>query len=170
MKTVVLTLLTIASLSIAYADLTVVQDLGGEPLSDYVHTDMESPNIENALKLAQSNIENSSINASELFNPQSQSEFTPGIVTRHRLSSQAWPMPFYLIGGDQASIKWATQNAAYLKSIHAVGMIVNVAGKTVQDIETKTGLSLLPGNVNGLSAIIGTTHYPFLVYQGWVTQ
>lgn len=172
MKTVVFTLLTIAGLSAAYADLTVVQDLGGEPLSNYVHTNMalQEPNIASALKLAESNIQNSSINASELFTPQSQSEFTPGAVTKHRLAGQAWPVPFYLIGADKTSISWAIQNAAYLKSIHAVGMIVNVNEAAMQDIETKTGLNLLPGNVNGLSTIVGTTHYPFLVYQGWVMQ
>lgn len=169
-KITFITLLAISTLGMAHADLTVVQDLGGVPLSQYVNMNVvpNGQTLQTALGSVQAEI--STINTSTLLLPQPQTEFTPGIVIKHPISTKL-PLPFYLIGGDDQSIVWATQNAAYLKSIGAQGFIVDVTSSDqLQAVEAKTGLALMPGNVVGLSSVVGTNHYPFLVYQGWVSQ
>lgn len=173
MKTKWLVLLGILGIvKVASADLTVVQDLGGAPLSNYVDTS-QIPNaqaMQAAFDNQKSALQVNSINTDSLLLPQPQTEFSPGPVTRHQLPTNL-PMSFFLMGGDEQSIKWAKDKADYLKSIHAQGFVVDVTSTDqIKNIETETGLSLVPGNVNGLSTILGTTHYPLLVNQGWVSQ
>ncbi len=155
---------------IAHADLIVVQDLGGTPLSQYVDMSL-LPNQQTLEAAAQSlNLQNEEIDMNSLLLPQPQKEFSPGVVTKHKVEIKI-PMPIFLIGGDAQSIKWLSANAAYLKSIDAFGYIVNVTSVNfIKSMEKQTGLELAPANFAGLSTFIGTAHYPFLIENGWITQ
>lgn len=101
-----------------------------------------------------------------------KSSFRSGKVENHRLQFKKFAStPVFVIGDDNYSIKWATQNSDYLKKIHAFGIITNVENaKAVSKVEMKTGLALISTSLTGLEKIVGTNHYPFLIYQGWVVQ
>ena len=75
---------------------------------------------------------------------------------------------FYVIGDDDQSIAWAKKNAAYLKQIHALGIVTNIQSEErLKAIEDETGLWLTTANLDGLMQTVQTNHYPFLVYKGW---
>lgn len=170
MKTGLLIGMGLLDVTGAHADLLVVQDLGGVPISQYVDMSL-LPNQQSLNAAAQSlDLQDETIDMSHLLLPQPQKEFSPGLVTKHKVEIKI-PMPIFLIGGDAQSIKWLFANAAYLKSIDAFGYIVNVTSVSfIKSIEKQTGLKLAPANFGGLSNFIGTTHYPFLIENGWITQ
>lgn len=95
-----------------------------------------------------------------------------GLVRKHRLKSHAFNMtPVFVIGNDKASLTWLKQNASYLKKIHALGLLANdFKPEALKQLKADTGLALLYANLNGLSTVVRTSHYPFLIYKGWVLQ
>lgn len=156
----------------ANADLIPVQDLGGVPLSNYVDTS----NVPNAQAM-QAVFENqktalqvNTINTNSMMLPSPQTEFTPGEIKAYQ-SKANFPGAFFLIGGDKASIRWVLHNKNTIKSLHAQGFIIDVDSiDQIKFAEGLTDLNLTPINVNGLSSVLGTNHYPLLYNNGWVSQ
>lgn len=99
------------------------------------------------------------------------SEFERGKVKEHKLSNKQMLSPFFIVGKDGSSLRWLTDNKSYLQSIHAIGLVVGFPSyKEIELLEKETHLPLVPANLKEVSRIIGTKHYPVLVYKNWVTQ
>lgn len=161
------------SIGTAQANLIVVQDFGtGVPLNHYVDLSMvpTRQDLNAALSNTSGAIQNAKIDMTALQLPVAQNDFTPGPVAKHLISVKL-TTPIYVVGVDTQSLSWAEQNSEYLKYIHALGFMVGASSSDqVDQFEDETGLTLLPGNIEGLNALIGTSHYPFLIDHGWVTQ
>jgi len=119
-------------------------------------------------------IKNHSIDINQLLLPETnaKAEFTLGKVKKHKITyAHSTKTAIYLIGADQSSLKWLKKNKNYLKQIHAIGIITNVHSlAALQQAENAAGEKLLPANLQELSKIIKTNHYPVLIYQRWVMQ
>lgn len=158
----------------ANASLIVIKDTGQTISSAPYLKNITIPDektIMTAIYNQKDKLKNHPIQISKLLYP-SKSSFTQGQFKKHRVIAKHFSStPIFVVGSDDISIKWAHQNAAYLKKIHAFGMITNVddADQT-KFVEQKTGLKLIPTNLDGLQKILGTDHYPLLVYKGWVLQ
>lgn len=116
------------------------------------------------------NLKDQDIKADSLVD-NSGSEFSEGKVKEHKIDNDHILNPFFIISNDKQSIQWLEENKKYLKSIHAVGLILEDKDlDAIKNLEQETHLPLIPANVDSLSDVIGTKHYPVLVYKNWVTQ
>ena len=115
-------------------------------------------------------VHDQTINPDTLIYPAT-SDLTQGVVLPANFSTQGLSQSIFVVGDDPQSIQWAMNNAVKLKKLHALGIITNVqTAERVTDIENKTGFSLLPMSLTGLSPLVHTTHYPFLWTSTGVTQ
>lgn len=160
--------------------LTVIQDSGQTTdVTNLVGQPVTSVGVQqalfNAFKKNEDTIKDQPILTSKVLFP-AISHFSYGEVTKHQLSDShfqeaAASYAFYVIGDDDQSIAWANKNAAYLKQIHALGIVTNIRSEErLEVIKDETGLWLTTANLDGLTQTVQTTHYPFLVYKGWVLQ
>ena len=172
---VTLFLLLLAITIPSWGIMTTIYDNGATQAIPNLGVDLNVPNqkdIDGTIASQKSKLDNPKFEINGLLTPN-KSEFTPGTVGKYKLEHpEYFKTPIFVIGGDQESIEWAKQNSVYLKKINAIGMVTNVgSAQDIQDLEDKTGLSpLIPANMQGLSSLVGTTHYPFLIQDGWVLQ
>ncbi len=153
----------------AYANLIVVEDLGGSVSAQ--------PYLANAsilnkgYKKSSISGEKRPIKIEQILYPN-RSNLTYGKVNKKHLNIEHLPLiPIFVMGADEDSIKWAETNASYLKKIHAIGIITNIeTKKRKKEITDKTGLFLINANANGLEDTLGVKHYPFLLYHNWIVQ
>ena len=170
----VLSILLLLAINSSYATLTVIADSGDTvSIAPYV-SGVVVPNtdeIESAIRQQISVLQGHTIDENQLLYP-SDSNFSPGKVKKHLITVQHFaPTPIFLIGDDPMSIKWAKQNALYFKKIKAFGIITNVDNASeVQEVDSETGLVVMPVNLDGFDQVVGTKNYPFLIYKGWVVQ
>lgn len=147
--------------------------LANTPLeSEVSHVNLPSnKDMQTLLNEQKSVFENKTITINPLYVSE-QNEFTEREIQKRPLENMHFnTLPLFIIGNDKYSLEWAITNAAYLQSIHALGIITHVkSSDDVKMMEVKTRLPLLPANINGLSKLIGTTHYPVLIYKNWVLQ
>jgi integrating conjugative element protein (TIGR03765 family) len=160
-KTLILIILINSIVPISFAELT--------DTDENIQTALIQTVNRNADKL-----QNAKIDLNKLLFPVT-SKFTVGDVKKHRIegetSNETQTLTFYVVGDDSRSIKWLKTNAAYLKKIGALGFLTNVQTKDrMLSIEKETGLNLMAVSLDGLGSIVGTSHYPFLLYKGWVMQ
>jgi len=127
--------------------------------------------INKSVEEQKSVFENAEISVKPLL-ATSQNEFSEGPVQKHTIENKYTNLPpIFIIGDDKHSIEWAKTNAVYFKNIHAIGIIAHAAsGESIKDVEEKIGMQLLTANLSGISKLIGTTHYPVLIYKNWVLQ
>lgn len=90
---------------------------------------------------------------------------------RERLA-QGNPRPFFLIGSDRVSLEWLATHRDTLKSLGAVGMLVQA--DTEQDVRSVTeispGLSITLGSGIDLASALGIDRYPVLITRDGITQ
>ena len=156
--------------------LRVIQDSGQTiDVTPLIGEPMTSVGLERALFNTFKNNEekNPPISTVKILFP-AVSHFSEGEVAKHPLAESHFKeaissYAFYVMGDDDQSIAWAKKNAAYLKQIHAFGIVTNIQNEErLKAIEDETRLYLTTANLDGLTA--ETSHYPFLVYKGWVLQ
>jgi len=86
--------------------------------------------------------------------------------------AQGNPRPFFLIGSDRLSLKWLATHRDTLRSIGAVGMLVQA--DTEQDArnvaEISQGLSITLGSGSDLARALGVDRYPVLITRDGITQ
>jgi integrating conjugative element protein (TIGR03765 family) len=158
---------------LAMASLVVVRD-SGNTISARPYFQVKAPNqktLAATIKAQTYKLENHPIQLNNLLYP-AESSFTSGSVTKHRITEKhLMNVKFFVMSSDERSIRWAKENSAYLNRIRAQGIITNVdkANQTAH-VEKETGLTLMPTNIDGLEKTVGTKHYPFLLYKGWVLQ
>lgn len=125
----------------------------------------------NIMKTERSTYENNIIML-DVVRYQNSKIFTPGRVLQHKIQDGYFnSIPVFAIGNDNQSIRWAKINKNYLKKINAIGIGVNIEDiAIIEKLEKEIGMPITATNLNGLEEIIGTTHYPFLIKNGWIFQ
>lgn len=144
-------------------ELTVVADHGGEPARPYfVAIGMAGvPESEGYVSEPQVPF---SISEQDMV-PVSSSLLTPGRVESRTLELPPGTTPFFLVGDDALSLAWLEQRGDILRSMYAVGLVVNVGD--LQGLErlrrAAAGLELRPVSGDDLAGRVGISHYPVLI-------
>lgn len=99
------------------------------------------------------------------------SKASVGRVSRHHVNFAEFYNAIFIIGDDPVSKKWLSNHAKELQQLHALGFITNINHPEVlNELQTQSGLPLLPANVDDLMNLIGTEHYPLMLNKGVVWQ
>lgn len=100
-----------------------------------------------------------------------KSQATPGKVTRHKTDHFEFANAIFIVGGDADSKDWLIKHLDELKKYQALGFITNIEDHQLfEELQSLAGLPLLPANIDDLLTLIGSSHYPLIVYQGDVWQ
>ncbi len=158
----------------ATAEMIVIKDTGNTVPSNRYLNNVHVPSQEKIMNLIgdqKQKLDQKTISANDVGYPD-ESVFTPGVIVKHQIKNGFFrTAPLFVIGDDQQSLRWAEINREYLKKIDAIGIITNVQNKAqTEAVESKLGMKLIATDLKGLDRIIGTTHYPFLIRNGWVEQ
>ena len=80
--------------------------------------------------------------------------------------------PVFLIGDDPTSAAWLGGNADYLKSLGAIGLVVNVETRARFETLARAAptLPLFAGGGDDIARELGLSHYPVLVTTKGVQQ
>lgn len=163
--------------SSAFAELTVIYDSGDtqplQPLLSPLLSDQSQPNnpaestrqnplpapnlgpaaISNLLPVRSSGLQIGNI---------ADSQLNPEVLAR---LAQGNPRPFFLIGSDPVSLHWLATHRDTLKTLGAVGMLVQA--DTEEDVRRVAGiaqgLSITVGSGSDLAAALGVDRYPVLI-------
>ena len=96
---------------------------------------------------------------------------TPGIV-RSRAIHRPFSRPLFLIGADAQSRQWLVEHRDRLKSMGAVGMLVQA--DNLQDLrrvaQLADGLAILPASATDIAKALGIRHYPVLISSQGIEQ
>lgn len=86
--------------------------------------------------------------------------------------AQGNPRPFFLVGSDPLSLQWLATHRETLKSLGAVGMLVQA--ETEEDVQhvanVAQGLSISLGSGTDLAAALGIQRYPVLITREGLRQ
>lgn len=80
--------------------------------------------------------------------------------------------PVFLIGDDPTSAAWLDGNAAYLKFLGAIGLVVNVENRARFETLARAApnLALFAGGGDDIARELGLSHYPVLITTEGVQQ
>ena len=94
---------------------------------------------------------------------------SPEVLTR---LGQGNPRPFFLVGSDAVSLQWLAYHRDTLRSLGAVGMLVQA--DTEADVrrvaDVAQGLSITLGSGSDLAATLGIDRYPVLITADGIRQ
>jgi len=177
-------LFAIGAGSSALADLTVIYDSGQtQPLSPLVGSlqAVETPATDPAKASDMNRSSKSMLGPAALSNllplrspglevgDSADSSLNPEVLTR---LAQGNPRPFFLIGSDAVSLQWLAYHRDTLRSLGAVGMLVQA--DTEADVrrvaEVAQGLSITLGSGSDLAAALGIDRYPVLITPDGIRQ
>ncbi|GLO64055.1 hypothetical protein MACH09_45630 [Vibrio sp. MACH09] len=96
-------------------------------------------------------------------------ELSPGKVSNRHISQQV-NKPFFIVGDDPLSHQWLKLRLNHLKSIKAVGIVVNVKTDTGFYRMQSYGLPMYPVRGKDFASAFKLTHYPVLITQGEIKQ
>ena len=177
-------LLAIVAGSSALADLTVIYDSGQtqplSPLLGPLQAD-KTPATDPAKASDMNRSSKSMLGPAELSNllplqspglevgDTADSPLNPEVLTR---LAQGNPRPFFLIGSDAVSLQWLAYHRDTLRSLGAVGMLVQA--DTEADVrrvaDVAQGLSITLGSGSDLAAALGIDRYPVLITADGIRQ
>ncbi|MGL5469525.1 MAG: PFL_4695 family integrating conjugative element protein [Shewanella sp.] len=85
-------------------------------------------------------------------------------------TSATLPQPLFIVGDDPLSHKWLTHHEQRLKSLNAIGIIVNV--KTEQGLNRfkQYDLTIYPVQGHDFAKLFLLNHYPALINNGKISQ
>ncbi|WP_394230506.1 integrating conjugative element protein [Shewanella colwelliana] len=100
-------------------------------------------------------------------------QLTPGKIkftTTNKVTTAQLPRPLFIVGDDALSHKWLTHYEQKLKSLNAIGIIVNV--KTVQGLNRfkQYSLQMYPVQAHDFANTFSIKHYPVLINDGKLSQ
>lgn len=155
----------------ALATLDVVADHGSRPAAAFYDAINNSPDDHAAAEPGMAPLSVPGRVSDAMTLPVQTPELTPG-----RTEDRSLNLPgigaLYLVGDDPLSRAWLTENAAGLKALNAVGMVVNVqheqALRELQALTQNGALSPAPGSE--LARRLGLSHYPVLITATRLTQ
>ena len=130
-------------------------------------------NIEHYWADTQATIEQESLKLKEALDARLpvKSKASNGLVSRHHVAFSGFSNAIFIIGDDPVSKKWLIEHTDELRQLHALGFITNIERtETLNELQTISGLPLLPANVDDLMEILGTNHYPLMLNEGVVWQ
>lgn len=94
-----------------------------------------------------------------------------GLVSRHHVAFTGFSNAIFIIGDDPVSKQWLNEHAKELRQLHALGFITNIkSARTLDELQTGSGLPLLPANVDDLMDVLDASHYPLISNKGNVWQ
>lgn len=144
------------------AELQVIADLGGEsalrfyePLQPIIDDTSPPPPIPPELK------------ESDLL-PIVSHFMTPGHVEARQFSLPGM-LPIFLIGDDDISHKWLSENRIKLQQMHATGMVVHISDMAALERlrNIASPLPLIPVSADDLAQRLHLQHYPVIIdHQG----
>ena len=177
-------LLAISWGSSALADLTVIYDSGQtQPLSPLLaplqadetpSTDPakeSDPNLSSKSMLGPADIRNLLPIRSPGLQAGDMGDSQPNAQIQARLA-QGNPRPFFLVGSDSFSLQWLTTHRETLKSLGAVGLLVqaDTAADVRRVADVAQGLSITLGSGSDLAAVLGIDRYPVLITPDGIRQ
>ena len=177
-------LLAIVAASSASADLTVIYDSGQtqplSPLLGPLQAD-KTPATDPAKASDPNRSSKSMLGPAELSNllplqspglevgDSGDTPLSPEVLTR---LGQGNPRPFFLVGSDAVSLQWLAYHRDTLRSLGAVGMLVQA--DTEADVrrvaDVAQGLSITLGSGSDLAAALGIDRYPVLIAADGIRQ
>lgn len=99
-----------------------------------------------------------------------ENDFSVGKVVEHDTSFDKKNCIF-IVGPDETSIQWLSDNNDFLKNNYCIGIITHVHQVSeIEKIDKSLDVSLIPINIDGYEKILGTSHYPLVVIKGRVMQ
>jgi integrating conjugative element protein (TIGR03765 family) len=91
---------------------------------------------------------------------------------RARAHHRRFARPFFLIGSDPTSRQWLRQHRDRLKTIGAVGMLVQA--ETREDLQAiaslSGGLPIMPASAADIATALDIAHYPVLISAQGIEQ
>lgn len=177
-------LLVISLGSSALPELTVIYDSGQtqslSPLLNPLQADAMSSS--DPAKASEPNLSSKSMlgpaalsNLLPLRSPGLEVGDTAGIPLNSEVLTrlaQGNPQPFFLIGSDTVSLQWLAYHRDTLRSLGAVGMLVQA--DTEADVrrvaDVAQGLSITLGSGSDLAAALGIERYPVLITPDGIRQ
>ncbi|MFG3454545.1 integrating conjugative element protein [Stutzerimonas stutzeri] len=150
--------------SFASADLTVIEDRGGEDASRYYEALAGKPAAR-----AQGHPLSQVSEANML--PVRAQRISPGRVQRREINAPGL-RPFFMVGDDELSRQWLVEHGEALSAMGAVGMVVNV--ETAERLDQLRALvpelRMLPAAGDDVAGRLGLDHYPVLITAQSVEQ
>ncbi|MGL4725374.1 MAG: integrating conjugative element protein [Scandinavium sp.] len=146
----------------ASAALTVVADLGGEPMA---------PLFAAIAPVPEDRSEPAPVPLTQAIYPVVSTRLHPGSVALRSLSLPGMP-PVFLLGDDPLSIHWLEKKRQALSSLHAVGLVVNVASAArFQVLQQHAGkLLLVPVSGDDMAQRLKLEFYPVLITNNGLSQ
>lgn len=131
---------------------------------------MASVNTPNRQALKQSAIKPSNKTPPRL--PVFTPELTPGKVTSKKINHPLLDRPFFIVGADRFSHHWLIENREQLKTLQAIGIIVNVqTEQQISELEDSAGGMILnPVKGGKVARQLSLNHYPVLISGGLIEQ
>ncbi len=155
------------------ADVEVIFDNGNtHSLAPFLEPLLRAKQIRRN-NIHQKNNHSKHLGAAELKNllPIRSKGLTPGDV-QTKAQKRPFSRPFFLIGSDIRSQRWLTLHRDVLKSINAVGMLVQA--DTIEEIqaivELAKGLPFIPASATDIAEALGINHYPVLITPQGIEQ
>jgi integrating conjugative element protein (TIGR03765 family) len=151
------------------AKMTVIYDSRlTKSVQPYMGT-VKTPNMQ-VLRQKASRLKPDFKNFSRL--PVHTATLTPGKVIRKKIKQPHLRNPFFIVGADRLSHQWLIENKHQLKTLHAIGIAVNV--QTEQQLEalqhSAGGITINPVKGGKMAQQLKLTHYPALVSGGLIEQ
>ena len=154
----------------ATAELTVIYDSGDtQPLAPYLEVFEPADRVPPQSPVATP----PPLGAAdpEAWLPIQSTSLTPGAV-QPRAIHRPFSRPVFLIGADALSRQWLVEHRDRLKSMGAVGMLVQA--DTREDLrrvaQLADGLAILPASATDIAKALGIRHYPVLISPHGIEQ
>lgn len=163
----IIALMTMLTITSAFAELIVVEDHGGKSATKYYEAIGITPD-----KLAATHPPQRIAAVNESFALPIRSErLSPGIVEPRQINAPGL-IPFFLIGDDDLSRRWLTERGDVLRKLGAMGLVVNV--RSLEDLQQLRmlahGLTLSPVPGDDLAGRLQLKHYPALITATGIEQ
>lgn len=149
---------------VSQAALTVGADIGGEstaPLFVAIAPEQE----------ATAALSPPAIPLEKAVFPVVSSRLHPGTVTSRSLSLPGMS-PLFILGDDPLSARWLAEKRGQLKSLNAIGLVVNIASREKFEVLQRQvgGLTLLPVSGDDLAQRLQLDTYPLLITDAGLSQ
>lgn len=97
---------------------------------------------------------------------------TPGKIANRKNDMPFLTTPVFLIGEDSESIKWLKQNHEKLKTMGAIGLIVDVSDQqSLRNIaKLGSGIKIMPASGKEVAQALNIEHYPVLITKNSIEQ
>lgn len=151
-------------------DLIVVGDDGGVSALPYYRALNLLPDTPTATSPAAPATPRTPYREADLL-PVHSARLTPGRVTPRTLRAPGLS-PFFLIGDDAPSRAWLHARGDTLRTLSAVGLVVNVGSAQALAALRRDapGLTLVPASGDDIATRLNLSHYPVLVTATGIEQ